>query len=442
MSINRAQIRQFITTRFDDIALRQFCFDYFPEVVEEFTSGMSTSQKIMDLITHCEHYGRYSHLLAALEKKRPLQFKQSFGELELIKKSPIQPELIRLETNKVFISYSMQSDEDSELARELAKDLQKRGKDIWIAPDNIEDGELWLTAIERGLAGSDVYIVLLSPSSLNSAMVDLETKQAIILERKGRLKFLPIQIEKEIAIPIGLQPFHIFNFDPQNYQSSLSRLINRLAALELNTSIIHPRDGKEMVRVPAGVVKGFIPFLGEYWIDKTPVTNAEYALFLAKNPTIAAPPHWKSRKPPFGLESHPVVHVSWYEAREYALWAGKAVPSGYEWEKAWRGSKGYTYPWGNSRPTPDVCNYGNMKLATTTVENYSPKGDSFYGCTDMCGNVWEWTVENKDSDRQAVRGGAFNSFVPDLEVSKKMFCIATEKRHDVGFRCVYKEPRS
>jgi len=100
---------------------------------------------------------------------------------------------------------------------------------------------------------------------------------------------------------------------------------------------------------------------------------------------------------------HPVTQVSWHDARAFADWlnhvAVDTMPAGWkfrlpteaEWEKAARGTDGRKWPWGN---TWDVskCNCDNQIGDTTPVGKYSPAGDSPYGCVDMIGNVWEWTV--------------------------------------------------
>ena len=93
--------------------------------------------------------------------------------------------------------------------------------------------------------------------------------------------------------------------------------------------------------------------LPDYYLAKTPVTNAQYVAFVQA--TDHAPPrHWKSeRKPPRGKENHPVVWVTWHDAVAYCDWLSKVtgepyhLPSEAEWEKGARGSDERIYPWGN-----------------------------------------------------------------------------------------------
>jgi formylglycine-generating enzyme required for sulfatase activity len=142
-------------------------------------------------------------------------------------------------------------------------------------------------------------------------------------------------------------------------------------------------------------------YLPDYALARTPVTNAQYAVFL-RTARYRPPPHWKLlfwrwRRPPIGRQDYPVINVSWHDALAYCRWlsavTGKpyCLPSEAEWEKAARGSDGRIYPWGDVWD-PERCNIGQggKKEGTTPVEAY-PQGASPYGLLDMVGNVWEWT---------------------------------------------------
>jgi len=104
------------------------------------------------------------------------------------------------------------------------------------------------------------------------------------------------------------------------------------------------------------------------------------------------------------FENHPVVNVSWYEARAYCAWlqekireaTGKKVtvdlPWEAEWEYAARGTDKRIYPWGDEKPTPEHAAYHPNVSSTVPVDSY-PKGKSPWGVMDMAGNVWEWCMD-------------------------------------------------
>jgi formylglycine-generating enzyme len=110
-----------------------------------------------------------------------------------------------------------------------------------------------------------------------------------------------------------------------------------------------------------------------------------------------------------GLESHPVVHVSWDDAQAYARWKGRRLPTEAEWEWAARGGlKNARYPWGNAsvdegQPKANIWQgefphkntLGDSYYATAPVKSFSPNG---FGLYDVAGNVWEWTSDWYDAD--------------------------------------------
>jgi formylglycine-generating enzyme len=191
--------------------------------------------------------------------------------------------------------------------------------------------------------------------------------------------------------------------------------------------------------------------VGDFWIDETPVTNAQFAAFIAAtgHVTLAEiapdpkdypgmlpgmdragslvfrksdvpvgtndPSRWwafefgADWRHPFGadssidgLEDHPVVHVAWADAAAYAKWAGKDLPTEAEWEFAARGGlEGKEFAWGDelSPGGEMLANYwqGQFPYSNTLEDGWertSPVGfypANGYGLHDMIGNVWEWT---------------------------------------------------
>ncbi len=223
------------------------------------------------------------------------------------------------------------------------------------------------------------------------------------------------------------------------------------------------KDDKDMVRVPAGEFlygedKQTVS-LPEFWIDRTPVTNREFAHFVqaAGYRTTAEQAgtgcanttgkwqdvqgaDWRHPGGPQtdieGKADHPVVQVSWDDAVAYATWAGKRLPTEQEWEKAARGTDGRKYPWGNQEPSPELCNFDKKQGRTTPVGKYSPQGDSPYGCTDMAGNIWEWTASGDESGGRMLRGGGWSHPAAYLRVVLRSRHDRDDRYDTDGFRCV------
>jgi eukaryotic-like serine/threonine-protein kinase len=140
----------------------------------------------------------------------------------------------------------------------------------------------------------------------------------------------------------------------------------------------------EMVLVPAGAFlygeKKVAASLPAFYIDRTEVTNAEYAAF-CKATGYKLPEKFPADKPDL-----PVVNVTVVDAHAYASWAGKRLPTAKEWEKAARGTDGRLYPWGDA---PDASK-ANLNSSGPRPATEMPEGASPYGALQMVGNVWEF----------------------------------------------------
>ena len=199
--------------------------------------------------------------------------------------------------------------------------------------------------------------------------------------------------------------------------------------------------------------------LSEYWIGKYPVTNSEYQVFV-RNQKHTPPSYCNGEDFPQGQGDHPVVWISWDDARKYCeslkskTKKNYRLPTEAEWEKAARGTDGRLYPWGNGWDQ-NKCNSKENGITTTTpVGQYSPSGDSPYSCADMAGNVWEWCVDwyseieyqnrkstkvkdpqgTKNGEFHVVRGGSYDF------AQSRIRCVAREKltsrggNYNDGFR--------
>jgi formylglycine-generating enzyme required for sulfatase activity len=149
-----------------------------------------------------------------------------------------------------------------------------------------------------------------------------------------------------------------------------------------------------------------------YAMDVTPVTNARFAEFLKASGYKPRHrenflKHWENGAPPPAFADHPVVYVDLDDARAYAKWASKRLPTEEEWQYAAEGPAALRYPWGNEMK-PGLCN-GGQAGGTTSVSAF-PGGRSPFGCYDMCGNVWQWTESERSDGRtrfSIIRGGSY-----------------------------------
>jgi formylglycine-generating enzyme required for sulfatase activity len=192
-----------------------------------------------------------------------------------------------------------------------------------------------------------------------------------------------------------------------------------------------------------------------FYIDKYPVTNAEFKKFL--DSTHYYPKDdlnflhdWKDGSYPKGWDNKPVTWVSQEDARAYARWAGKRLPHEWEWQYAAQGTDGRLYPWGNewddiAVPAPDKS---RTMRGPDAVDGH-PKGASPFGVMDMVGNVWQWTEEFVDEHTRGgiLRGGSYYQpqgsiwYFPQaykLNEHGKLLLMSPsmDRSGGVGFRCV------
>jgi toxoflavin biosynthesis protein ToxD len=178
--------------------------------------------------------------------------------------------------------------------------------------------------------------------------------------------------------------------------------------------------------------------LNTFLIDRTPVTNAAYAEFVADtgrtSPQIDWPTwkrqgfsqhyehqvrrfNWTGRRPPPGREDHPVALVTWADAATYCAWRGaltgtrRRLPTAKEFEKAARGTDGAVYPWG-AEFDPSRLNSAVQGPHDTTPVGSFPSGASPFGLLDAAGNVFQWTSTPwpHKPDAMTVKGSAWDDY--------------------------------
>jgi len=183
-----------------------------------------------------------------------------------------------------------------------------------------------------------------------------------------------------------------------------------------------------------------------FYMDIHPVTVGQYAEFI-KATGHPEPKFWLN--PEFNGPNQPVVGVTWHDACAYAAWAGKQLPTEAQWEFAARGKENRTYPWGNLKPDPLRCNYGEH-LNMPSIIGMHEAGKTSEGIQDLAGNVYEWTADlflpydpakratdaKTGTTRRAVRGGSWHSDENDLRCTWRKGLFPEAQLTTTGFRCV------
>ncbi|MBI4617778.1 MAG: SUMF1/EgtB/PvdO family nonheme iron enzyme, partial [Planctomycetes bacterium] len=178
-------------------------------------------------------------------------------------------------------------------------------------------------------------------------------------------------------------------------------------------------------------------YVDAFLIDRCEVTNAEYRRFVAET-GHPPPPGWSGNEFPEDEGNHPVTGVSWYDARQYAEWAGKRLPTEEEWEKAARGTDGRLYPWGNEFEAgkANTLESGSRGPVATGAHE---QGASPYGCLDMAGNALEWTLTESQGDDgesyRVLKGGCWYFPGTNTRSEKRFKDYPTSRLRSNGFRC-------
>jgi formylglycine-generating enzyme required for sulfatase activity len=254
-------------------------------------------------------------------------------------------------------------------------------------------------------------------------------------------------------------------------------------------------NGMEFMRVPAGKFlmgshnnikfaldderpQHLVDISYDYWMARFPITNMQYNAYLRSTGESHPVESWATK------EDHPVVNVSWKDATEYCKWLDHLLrpelpsntmlrlPTEAEWEKASRGVDGREYPWGNEfditkcNVTPPTNRSFLSDLiaiftsdtdagTTTPVHQYSPAGDSPYGCADVAGNVHEWTnslrgaaypyrMDDRErgdaSEVHTIRGGAFSDGMNSARCAYRNDWGFVQHWKSLGFRICIAPP--
>ena len=246
-----------------------------------------------------------------------------------------------------------------------------------------------------------------------------------------------------------------------------------------------------MIRIPAGEFQfkttsgdGFIPYpkqdegktlrFESFWMDKHPVTNGQFEVFLKASKYTPSDPanflkHWENGKIPAGHENHPVVYISLEDAKAYAQWAGKRLPTEAEWQfAAQAGQTGREWPWEQKtlvtrrlEPVTETLTFVHLEGIDSTLVNLGngkpdavgtyPKGANSIGIEDLVGSVWQLTQDEYLSGSHRyilLKGGSYYKpsgswwYVQggprELTHRQQLLRVSQgfERNATVGFRCV------
>jgi formylglycine-generating enzyme required for sulfatase activity len=238
---------------------------------------------------------------------------------------------------------------------------------------------------------------------------------------------------------------------------------------------VNPKDGLTSLWLPAGkFTMGCTPgddrcdpaqlpsreitFDTGFWLSRTEVTVAAYKTFARQTATRL--PEAPAFNEGWQKDDHPMVNVTWDDARAYCAWTGGRLPSEAEWEYAARGGHAdWFHPWGRESPTctPGAANGARFddgascrKAGTERVGVYGPNG---FGLVDVAGNAWEWCAdewnanysdapsdgsafeEGSSASRRVLRGGSWINGADYLRVSIRSRWFQSRGRDFIGFRC-------
>ncbi len=266
-----------------------------------------------------------------------------------------------------------------------------------------------------------------------------------------------------LCVPSGCKPLdsshRLYPRNPHPRQVGAAKAHNVSLAIE------HEATGMAMVLIPSGTFQmGAAPqdvaaandaeprhqvtIEKAFYIGATPVTVGAYLRF-SKHLMNDAP-----RPPSFNLGwkqvDHPVVNVSWEDAKAFCESTRLRLPSEAEWEYAARGGlDGKKYPWGDEERS-DLANGARFgeRAGTCPVATFDPNG---FGLFDAAGNVWEWVEDHwhdnysgaptdgrawtAAGNSRVLRGGSWYLVPRDLRVSSRNYNVAATRYDGFGFRC-------
>jgi formylglycine-generating enzyme required for sulfatase activity len=410
---------------------------------------------------------------------------------------------------RIFISYAKK---DTRALAQQLRDALNTLPDVaaWM-DESIQVGGNWPQEIQNEVDDSNLMIVLISPDANRKthppSFVVNEFQRAL---RKGK-RIVPV-LAHPTDIPIALEVYHYIDLtqNPADGVAAVVAEVCKLTGIRPPAPVVPPRESTphlppaptaappadspsplarprarailpppfEWIEIPAGKVTleagGYLESetvfdVPAFLIAKYPITNAQYARFIAaggyrerkwwtesgwqqrEKDGWTEPRYWQDRE--WNGADYPVVGVSWYEAVAFCQWLSAAtgenvtLPTEQQWQRAAQGDDGRTYPWGNEPPNEQLCNWRGANIGHTTPVTRYPKGAGPYGVMDLSGNVWEWCLTGYESGslsldgmgadtRRVGRGGSWGFDQNDARAASRDRLKTVSRSFYVGFRVV------
>jgi serine/threonine protein kinase len=182
--------------------------------------------------------------------------------------------------------------------------------------------------------------------------------------------------------------------------------------------------------------------LNSFYMDKYEVTNEQYYQFLRAT-NHPAPVNWRGGKYPDGQGNFPVTNITWFDARTYALWAKKRLPTEQEWEYAARGTDKRLYPWGNDFDA-GLTNIKESQRGQLMPAGSYPLDKSPFAVFDLGGNAAEWTdsdalpypsSKGRPRPGKIIRGGNYTFLKTFAMTTTRQVLRSDGAKEFIGFRC-------
>ena len=414
------QLSSFIAKTFDLTELHQLCFEL--DVNHENLPGSGTLEETArELVRYMDRRERLPRLMEMLARERPESYQKTFGS---------------------------------------KADTEFRG----IASDSLDSARKGETVTRRARFIITILsalillvaIVVILPNLRNKSNLQSQSMEATPL---SSVTTKPSTPQPSITPEPHTSPTVVSTPEPQ--AGDIRRTMRGIAEVEqvyvpAGSFLMGSEEGRYDEQPTHKVT------LNGFWLDRTEVTNAQYAHCVADE--TCSPPRDDSSYfrdnyyPNNDFGDYPVIHVTWNDAEAFCIWAGGNLPTEAQWEYGARGPESFTYSWGNNDPTCELTNYLGKAggcVGNTSEVGIFPDGASWVGALDMVGNVWEWVNDWYQDDYYTVspstnplgpesgtyrvmRGGSWDFEQHAIRASfRNILNYPWFAGYNVGFRCAH-----